>query len=104
MNNVTQADRDAAIVYWGNDNPPLELTRAMCAHRIASCAAKDAEIAALQSERDALKQRVAYAEGIARVFDEGIIELKQRDLTEIEASIVRLFLSVRDALLKDTTP
>ena len=52
MNNVTQADRDAAIVYWGNDNPPLELTRAMCAHRISSCADKDDEIAAF-------KQRVA---------------------------------------------
>ena len=58
QNDVKQVDRDAAIAYWGNDNPPLELQRTMAAHRIAAEAAKDAEIAALQA-------RVAELEGAA---------------------------------------
>ncbi len=33
---ITQGDREAAVGYWGNDNPPLELLAAMSAHRIAA--------------------------------------------------------------------
>lgn len=36
MVEVTQADREAAARYWGNDNPPLELQREFARHRIAA--------------------------------------------------------------------
>ena len=33
---ITQADRDSAASYWGNDNPPVELRQAFARHRIAA--------------------------------------------------------------------
>ena len=46
MSEITQADRDAAARYWGNDNPPQELQREFARHRMEERAALVAEIVA----------------------------------------------------------
>lgn len=72
QNDVKQVDREAAIVYWGNDNPPLELQRIMTAHRIAA-EAKSAKLSIATIDRQAaeiaaLQARVAELEGVVRWY------------------------------------
>lgn len=52
---ITQADRDSAASYWGNDNPPVELRQAFARHRIAAEEGKAELVEALELADAALR-------------------------------------------------
>jgi hypothetical protein len=52
---------------------------------------------------DAQAARIAELVSLAHALDEKIIELKQRDLNEIEAALIGFVSCIRDALFKEPT-